>query len=75
MYLDFYGFRGVPQTTRGVLESRTGGVLVSEGFGSVCYTPAVFDPVNNTFFFLKPLFTYLSLCVWLALFFRTLRNV
>lgn len=42
LYLDFYGFRGVPQTTPGVLESRTVSVLVSEDFGSVCYTPTVF---------------------------------
>lgn len=27
LYLDFYGFRGVPQTTWGVLESRTVSVL------------------------------------------------
>jgi hypothetical protein len=42
LYLDFYGFRGVPQTTRGVLESRTVSVLVSGGLGPVCYTPTGF---------------------------------
>lgn len=58
MYLDFYGFRGVPQTTRGVLESRTVSVLVSEGLDYVCYIPTVFDQLNNTLFFLKKKATF-----------------